>query len=347
MSGRASTRLGYLIFIAAVAAFCAGLLPLGRGDLRVYAVALAWASIVAVLSRARPRQAIGHVLVIFNIAYWSCYLALPESQWELTARLKHVKALLLGAMVALELGAAVLLVRGYRRGRRDLKLFPSEAFVHALSRFPMPDAMAKVLCVEFNIWSALLSRLWRRPAFPTGTYEALARLEAGYSQRLLAMALLAGTLGVALSVWLLPGYWPWLPLLVIAYLALLFHGELLAFRGDAVLVGQGAMVIANGVQGMLRVPLRDIASIDLVSSKESKESTEADGTTDGGGTLKVHRLAEPNVRVSLRTPLLVFGTPHSSILLRTSDVAWMRAGPPGKIQPDGASLASGPPGNGS
>lgn len=308
-------RLGYLIFIAAVAAFCRGLLPLRGGDWPVYAAALCWAAIAAVLSRGKPRQALGHLLLILNIAYWSCFLALPEAQWRLTEQLRHVKALLLVAVAALEVGGALVLIKGYRRARRDLMLFPAEAFLHSLRQFPMPGGLLKLFSMEFNIWSALASRVWRCPPFARGTYAPLSRLDSGYSGGLLAGGSAAALAIIAFSAWLLPGWWPLVPTLLVAYLALLMHCDVLAFRGDAVFLGQGAMVIANGVHGMLRVPLGDIQRI---------ESLPGTATSEGAEALKAHRLAAPNVQVALSKPLDVFGISYSRILLKATDVASLK-----------------------
>jgi hypothetical protein len=323
-------RVGYLLFIAALAGFCAGWLPLGNGDLRPYAVALTWATIVAGLSHARPRLALGHALLIFNATYWACFLCLPESQWSLTAKLQHLKALLLGALVLLELGTAAMLVRAYLRGRNQQKLFPTEAFLQALQQFPMPDAMTQVFSMEFNIWAAVASHFWRRPLFSPGTYTGVARLDTGYTRPLVGIACAAGAAVVVLSVWFLPAYWPVLPVLAIAYLALLLHCDVMAFRADAVFVGQGAMVISNGVHGMLRVPLADIAAIHRRSPGESPV---ANDLQQWHGSLKVSRLEPPNLQLLLRKPIAILGQTYSGILLSCSDATALQSLIPAALPP--------------
>lgn len=291
-----------LLHVGVVFVYCRFLAPTAGGDVPIYAWSLALALLTlrthALLSKGFAFNAI----FLIGITTWLCHFLLAPELQIVTARLRHVKGMLLVLFLALEIVAAAHLARRYLAARRS-GAFAGEAFAHALAPYPLLPAMLKLFLVEFNIWRALLLRLSLLTERDGAGMRRVAAIDAGYRRRMVCAACALAVTVNLLCAWLLPPLWLLASGLTTLYLALLLNGELLQFAHHAIYDDGIRWRIPNGIYGFLAIDKDNIAEVTI----------EAPGAQ---ADLVVARLLPANVHVRLHAPLTVDGKSVATVGLR-------------------------------
>ncbi|EDP98985.1 hypothetical protein KT99_00171 [Shewanella benthica KT99] len=244
-------------------------------------------------TKKTARERISIFIGMQGITIWTFYFMLPIEYNIITNTLSIIRGYLLVIFIAIELWALIYFYRKYSNATKTLGLLPEEAFLHALTFFPLPSEMLKLYSVEFNNIKAFINLF----KFNKNIKEQPFKINSGYSLFMYIAILVFLTIAFSASIWLLDGYWALLPSGVTLYLFLLVNCDYSNLKDNSIVKIDNTIRIPNGIFGFIRIDIENISSINILKGNKSYDDVD----------VKVHRLIKSNLVLELSKPIVYFG----------------------------------------